>query len=149
MNKTETLTALEDAKKNHLEQMEKIESLINGKKIENPTPVSKMECEFGKIFYGNKDHFFRILGAQFYEKLDFLHERWHLDYVKINNIFFQERSNGFFSKFVGTDKINPLEYDKAKMYYVDLQAITKELLYLLDASTRRVSAQSDSKFKTH
>jgi hypothetical protein len=148
MNKEETIEALENAKKLHIQQMDKIKALIQGEEIENPTPVGKMECDFGKIFYGKKDDFFHILGAQFYEKLDLLHEKWHIDYVKINTLFFQEKKGGFFSKLIGSNKINPLDYDKAKLYFVELSSITEELLRLLDASLRRVGALSDSKFKS-
>lgn len=148
MNKKDTLKVLQDAKNRHIEQMEKIEALIAGKKIDNPTPVSKTECQFGVIFYGKKDDFFNILGAQFYERIDKLHEQWHIEYVKVNNIFFQEKKEGLFGKLLGTHKIDPLAYDKAKLYYVELQSITDELLRLLDASLRRVEALSDSKFKS-
>ena len=148
MNKADMLKALESAKKSHIEQMNKIESLLAGDVVENPTPVGKMECDFGKVFYGNQDDFFLILGAQFYQKLDALHEKWHLDYVKINDIFFKEKSEGFFSKLIGSNKINPLNYDKAKLYYVELSEVTNELLHLLDVSMRRVVALSDSKFKS-
>lgn len=148
MNKETTLNALQDAKKAHVEQMEKIETLLEGKKIKNPTPLGKTECQFGKIFYGNRDYFYSLLGAQFYEKLDLLHEQWHKEYAKINGLFFQEKSEGFFSKLLGSSKIDPLYYDKAKLYFVELNAITQELLKLLDTSMRRVEALSDTKFKT-
>ena len=148
MNKQDTLAILLDAKKRHIEQMGKIELLLAGKKVDNPTPLGKMECDFGKIFYGQKDVFFHLLGAQFYEKIDKLHEQWHLGYVKINALFFQEKSEGFFSKILGAHKIDPLTYDKAKLYYVELKAVTSELLKLLDISIRRVEATSDTKFKS-
>jgi len=147
MNKEETLKALEDAKRSHIEQMGKIVQLLSKKQILDPTPLNKKECEFGKIFYGNRETFYTILGAQFYEKLDFLHERWHKDYAKINVLFFQENKNGLFSKLLGANKIDPLAYDKAKLYYVELKSITDELLRVLDISLRRVEALNDSKFK--
>lgn len=148
MNKEMTLNALQDAKKRHLEQMEKIEILLGGKRIKNPTPVSKTECEFGKIFYGQKEHFYSLLGAQFYERLDLLHEQWHKQYAKIDALFFEEKSEGFLSKLLGSSKIDPLHYDKAKLYFVELNTITQELLKLLETSMRRVEALSDTKFKT-
>ena len=147
MNKEITLRTLEDAKLKHLQQMEKIKLLVAHKSVETPTPLSKVECHFGQLFYGNKDSFYTIVGAQFYEKLDKLHEDWHKEYAKIYAIFFQENKNGFLNKLLGKDKIDPLQYDKAKLYYRELEAITQELVRLLDISLRRVQALSESKFK--
>ena len=148
MNKSDTLKILLDVKNRHLEQMVKIDALVSGKNIENPTPISKMDCEFGSIFYGQKDDFFHLLGAQFYERIDKLHEQWHVEYIRIYNIFFLEKREGLLSKFLGAKKINSLDYDKAKLYFVELKSITGELLRLLDASLRRIEALSDSKFKS-
>lgn len=105
MNKEMTLNALQDAKKRHLEQMEKIEILLGGKRIKNPTPVSKTECEFGKIFYGQKEHFYSLLGAQFYERLDLLHEQWHKQYAKIDAFFLRRRVKVFYQNFWGAQKL--------------------------------------------
>lgn len=147
MNKSDTLQALESAKKSHIKQMDKIEALLDGRHVENPTAVGKTECAFGQVFYGQKEEFFTLIGAQFYNKIDKLHEDWHMNYTKVYNLFFQEKSKGFFSKLIGSHKIDPLDYDKGKMYYVELNEITKELLQLLDTSIRRLEALSDSKFK--
>jgi hypothetical protein len=147
MNKSEMLETLENAKKSHLEQMKKIEALVSGREVENPTAIGKMECDFGKIFYGNKECIFHVLGAQFFEKIDTLHERWHFEYVKIYNIFFKERKEGLFAKLTGADKVSSLERDKAKLYYTELKETTNELLHFLDASLRRAAALSNSKFK--
>lgn len=147
MNKKDTLEALENAKQSHISQMNKIKALLNGESVDNPTAVGKKECDFGKMFYGQRDDLYTLIGAQFYNKIDLLHEQWHLNYVKIYNLFFKEKKKGFFSKLIGANKINPLEYDRGKMYYVELSEVTKELLQLLDASIRRVEALSNSKFK--
>ncbi len=148
MNKQETLEALQSAKRYHLDQMEKIEDLLSHKNITNPTPLAKTECEFGKILYGNRDDFYSIVGAQFYEKLDFYHEQWHKEYLKIYKLFFEHKEQGMFSKLLGKSSVDPLAYDKAKLYYVELQSVTNELLRFLDASLRRVEALSDAKFKS-
>ena len=149
MNKEQTLQALENAKQSHIAQMEKIKDLLEEKNVNSPTPLAKSECEFGKILYGNREEFFSILGAQFYEKLDFFHEQWHKEYLKIYEIFFaQKKEGGIFSKLLGKNRLDPLVYDKAKLYYVELQSVTNELLRLLDLSLRRAEALSDSKFKS-
>jgi len=148
MNKADTLKALENAKKLHITQMGKIEVLLGGQMVDNPTAIGKMECECGKLFYGNKETMLPILGAQLYERLDKLHEKWHIDYAKIYNIFFKKEEKGFFSKLLGSNKVNPLELDKAKLYYAELNETTKQLLNVADAATRRVGALNEAKFKS-
>jgi len=146
MNKEEMITSLEHAKKLHIIQMEKIESLLKGESVENPTAVGKTECDYGKWFYGNKDQVIRILGAQLYERIDKLHEEWHYGYVRIFNIFFKEKKPGLFAKLLGVNKINPLELDKGKLYYTELNEVTKGLLAATDAAIRRAGALNESKF---
>ncbi len=51
MNKTQTLEAIEIARKSHETQMAKIEAAISGEKVENPTAVAKSMCNFGKWLY--------------------------------------------------------------------------------------------------
>ena len=140
------IKALEDAKKLHQLQMSKIEQLIEGKKIEHPTAVGKMDCECGSWFYSNKDKMVAILGLQLFERLDNTHEEWHREYSKIYNIFFKEEKKSFFSKLIGS-KVDPLELDKVKLYYSDLRKITESLLHTADSALRRVSALSSEKFK--
>jgi len=140
------LEALENAKAVHLAQMEKIASEIAGKKIDNPTALGKMECECGVWFYGHQEEMKAILGLQFFERLDKKHEKWHLDYSNIYNIFFKEEKKGFFSKMIGSSKHDMMELDKAQFYYSELKVDTQELLQVADAAIRRVSALSESKF---
>ncbi len=146
MNKQETINAIEHAREAHIKQMAKVESLIEGKHVDNLTSVSKMKCEFGQWLYGDKERVKNILGVQFYENLDMIHEAWHIQYAKIHAIFMHEKDEGFFSKFFGIHKINDLELERSKVYYKELEHITKDLLRVLDASQRRVQALSVSKF---
>jgi len=146
MDKITMIKALEDARKLHQLQMTKIQQLIAGKKIEHPTAVGKMDCECGLWFYGNKENLIAILGAQLFERLDKSHEAWHMEYRKIYNIFYKGEKKSFFSKLIGS-KVDTLELDKAKLYYSELQAITKELLHTAETAIRRVSALSDAKFR--
>jgi len=140
------LEAIENAKTVHLVQMEKIASEIAGKKIDNPTALGKMECECGVWFHEHEKEMKAILGLQFFERLDKKHEKWHLDYANIYNIFFKEEKKGFLSKIIGSSKHDMMELDKAKLYYSELKADTQELLQVADAAIRRVSALSESKF---
>ena len=146
MTKEKTLDAIKYAKEAHKEQMANIKFLIEGKHIDNLTPVSKMKCAFGQWFYKDDQNIKNILGVQFYDNLDSIHEAWHMQYAKIHAIFVSEKEEGFFSKLFKTHKISALELEKAKVYYKELEEITKDLLKVLDASQRRTQALSPSKF---
>ena len=146
MNKQETINANEHAREAHIGQMAKVKSLIEGKQVDNLTPISKIKCEFGQWLYGDRERVKSVLGVQFYENLDTAHEAWHVQYSKIHAIFVHEKDEGFFSKIFGTHKVNALEVEKAKVYYKDLELATKNLLRVLDASQRRVQALSEAKF---
>ena len=149
MTKSEMLDAIDRAKKTHLEQMDKIRSAINGHKVENPTALSKMECEYGVWFYGNEAQIKEILGAQLFDRLDIHHENWHKEYLNLYNIFFKEEEKkvGLFAKIFKRDEIDTLVLDKAKLYFVELQKTTDELLKVIESASRRVAALSDTKFK--
>jgi len=146
MNKTQMLEAMQNAKQIHLAQMEKIDNVLSNKKIDDPTPIGKMECECGKWFYSNEDEIKHVLGSQLFNKLDFVHENWHKQYAKIYDIFFKEEKKGFFAKLLG-NKVDDMLVDKAKLYYTELELLTKELLQTTDVATRRISALQESKFK--
>jgi len=147
MTKSESIEAIEKARLSHIKQMEKIEAVLNGMSIENPTAVSKMKCDFGKWLYGDeKDLIATVLGSLFYEQLDEAHENWHIEYAKIHALLFQEKKTGFFAKIFDSNKIDSLTIDKAKTYFVELEQITKTLLGLLEKCERRMDALSESKY---
>jgi len=146
MTKEQTLAAIKKAKETHEIQMQKIEAAINGKEISDPTAVEKTKCEFGKWLYDPQNHMQEIIGSQFYTNLDFEHEKWHREYARIFNILFKEKKKGLFSKLLGKPSVDPLEIDKAKLYYSELQETTAQLLKALASTERRVSALQETKF---
>jgi hypothetical protein len=105
-----------------------------------------MKCQFGQWLYGDDERVKTILGVQFYENLDTIHEAWHIQYAQIHAIFIGEEEKGFFSKIFKKHKVSTLEFEKAKLYYKELEHATNDLLRVLDSSLRRVQALSDSKF---
>jgi hypothetical protein len=147
MNKSKSLDAIENARKSHELQMAKIEALIFGKKVENPTAVAKTQCEFGKWLYNQDNRVKEILGALFYTEIETLHGKWHSEYLRIFEIFFKDKKPSFLSVFTGGSKIQAMDIDKAKFYYSELQVTTNELLKILASSQRRISALSESKFE--
>ncbi|MDY0121086.1 MAG: CZB domain-containing protein [Sulfurimonas sp.] len=147
MTKQQTLESIQTARKNHEVQMQKINALVSGKTIVDPTSVSKRECTFGKWLYEDEKYLREILGAQFYETIEQLHGKWHEQYYKIYEIFFTKPKPGLLSKVLKLNKVSMLEQDKAKLYYAELQQNTQELLNMMSVSERRVMALQDSKFK--
>lgn len=147
MTKQAMLDAIEKAKKTHLEQMHKIEAVINGEHVENPTALSKKECECGVWFYAHENEMKEILGVQLFDRLDKHHEEWHHEYLNIYNLFFKEdKKTGLFSKILGRNKVDTLTLDKACAYFVELQKATQNLLKASESATRRVSALQETKF---
>ena len=147
MKKSEMIAAIENAKLTHQEQMHKIELVISGEEVENPTPVSKIECQCGEWFNGNREAIIEILGLQLYERLDKSHEKWHLDYVNIYNLFFkEEKKKGLMKKLFSFTDNREMKVDKAKLYYIELKKDTEELLNITESALRRVSALSNTKF---
>lgn len=146
MDKEHTLEAINNARNAHISQMDKIESLIKGEEVQNPTAVAKTECQFGQWLYKNDNHIEDILGSQFYENIEVLHAKWHHEYLRIFKIFFKEKKKSFFSKLFKLNDMDEMELDKAKLYYSELQVTTNELLRALASSERRISALNESKF---
>lgn len=146
MKKEKALEAIEKAIESHKAQMAKIERLVYAQTVENPTAVSKVQCDFGKWLYNKENHVQEILGNQFYERLDTLHEKWHKEYFKIFKIFFPDDKKGFFSKLIGSKQVDTLALDKARLYYTEIGETTHDLLVVLSSSQRRMSALSESKF---
>jgi len=146
MNKKQTLDELEKARVSHIEQMNKIDSTLHNVKIARPTAVAQTECAFGKWLYSGDVHIESLIGEQFYNKIESLHSQWHKQYFKIYRICFPEEKKGIFSKILGSSGIDPMALDKAKLYYVELQEITSELLKVLASSRRRLEALNEAKF---
>ena len=147
MTKEETLEAIEKARLAHIEQMRKINMMLRGREVKNPTSVAKTECQFGQWLYGDTKEFLtNILGLQFYEELDNAHEKWHTEYAKIYELVVPKKKGGFFSKLLSSEEVDEMALDKAKAYNNDLEPNTENLLRMLEKSKRRINAMSESKF---
>ncbi len=147
MDKEKTIEAIVKARKAHQNQMRKIIALINGKEVDNPTAVLKTECDFGKWLYNTDNNLKGLLGAIFYNNLETLHARWHIEYSRLFDMFFKNRKkSGLFSKMFGSGKMDEMEIDKAKLYYSELEETTSELLKAIASSQRRIEALREEKF---
>ncbi len=147
MNKNETLKAILSAKKAHLDRMNRVNARLNSESDEELTIVSKKECGFGTWFYS--DHKLKsMLGTQFYDNLENLHSKWHIEYQKLYELCYKSRNKkGFVSKIVRRKTVSQMALDKARLYYSDLEITTSELVRAIDASYRRLNALNESYFK--
>ncbi len=101
MDKEKTLASIQNARRAHEAQMSKIKATINGERVENPTAVSKTKCDFGIWLYDDENHLRNILGSLFYDNMEVLHGKWHSEYLRIFEIFFQEQKKVFLQKYLG------------------------------------------------
>lgn len=148
MTKKQILHAIEHAYEYHTEQMEKVTLLIEGKKVKNPTPRMKDECEFGKWLYGDASRIKRLLGIQFYNEMEIIHEFWHIQYEKIYNIYYNDEEDGLLTKLFGNRrKLSEDEREEVRGYYKELSRATDDLLDALSASKRRIIALKEYIFK--
>lgn len=149
MTKQDMIQAIEQARQTHEEQMEKVRVIVKGEDVEEPTPLGKMECACGVWFYTNKEMMIKILGHQLFERLDTLHEKWHVDYSRIYEIYVehQKRKEGVIGKLF-FQNLSHKQREKLTLYYRELKEDTKELLNVTDTALRRVSALQDAKFET-
>jgi hypothetical protein len=146
MDKNETLKSILAAKKAHIDRMNKVKSRLDGVSEDELVLVSKQECGFGIWFYSD-ERLKRMLGTQFYENLETLHTKWHIEYQKLYELCYENRNKkGLFSKLVGNNKVSKMVIDKAKLYYSDLEITTGELIKAIDSSYRRLNALNESYF---
>ena len=146
MDKEKTIEAICNARKAHEIQMKKIQALLSGKEVENPTSVVKTECDFGKWLYDENNHLKELLGSLFYSNLETIHARWHIEYARVFDLYFKGKKGGLLSKMFKSGKVTDMELDKAKLYYSELEATTNELLKVIGSSQRRIEALNERKF---
>lgn len=147
MKKEHIIHAIEAAETYHEEQLDKVARLIKGEKIENPTPISKEACKFGKWLYGEAKDIQSILGLQFYDNMEIMHGFWHSEYKKIYDIFYDLDKNIVLSFLFGNRrKVEADMLKKAQEYFEELQSITQNLLKALHVSKKRVLVLSESFF---
>ncbi|WP_024954736.1 CZB domain-containing protein [Sulfurospirillum arcachonense] len=146
MNKNQTLQKMQDIRKVHVFQTDKILAAITGQKIDKPTALNSTECEFGKWLYDENNRLKDLWGSIFFNDIETIHAQWHKEYAKLFEILFKKKKKGLFSKMMNLSDIDPLDLDKAKLYYVELKETTSQLLKLLYLCEKRVSALNEEKF---
>ena len=148
MTRKQILRALEHAYEYHVEQMEKVTLLVEGNKVKNPTPRMKNECDFGKWLYGDASRIKRLLGIQFYDEMELIHEFWHIQYEKIYDLYYHDDEDGLLTKLFGNRRrLSEEEHKEVQEYYKALSRATDDLLDALSASKRRILALTEYTFK--
>ena len=149
MRKQDMIDAIENARQIHQNQMDKVRIIVRGEDVDEPTPLGKMECECGQWFYGNKEMMIKVFGHQLFERLDALHEKWHVEYSRIYEIYLehQKRKEGAIGKLFFKN-LNHKQKEKLGLYYRELKDVTKELMAVTESALRRVLALQESKFET-
>ena len=148
MTKKKVLKAIEHAYEYHMQQMEKVKLLIEGKRVKNPTPKVKNACEFGVWLYGDASRIKKLLGIQFYNSMEIIHEYWHIQYEKIYDLYYNDEQR-LFGKFLAyRKKLSDEERQEVEEAYAGLQRATEDLLEALIASKRRIIALKEHAF-TH
>ena len=148
MTKKDMIESIELARETHQAQMDIVRSIVKGEDVEEPVALGKMECPCGMWFYGNKDMMVKILGHQLFERLDALHEKWHVDYSRIHAIYVEHQKKK--EKMIGKlffQNLSHKQKEKLTLYYRELKEDTKELLNVAETALRRVSALQESKFE--
>ncbi|MCI5133128.1 MAG: hypothetical protein D3904_16840, partial [Candidatus Electrothrix sp. EH2] len=101
MDKIESITTLKIAAVSHRAWFSNAQALIDGVPLDKEkVPVSVLECEFGKWYYGEGQKLKSLPGFQ---ELEEAHEKLHATYMEIFTLLYGEenRKYSFFSKLIG------------------------------------------------
>jgi len=151
MDKAQTLQLIENIIKSNKTQMHNISTILEKKDGDELCSIAKNECDFGRLLYENEQHLKNVMGSLFYDKIEKLHEAWHVEYYNIYKILQKhikgkQEKKGFLSKIMGDKKISDMEIDKAKLYFSELKKAQAELQRSIEAAQRRLMALNESKF---
>jgi hypothetical protein len=142
-DKAKYLHDFEEIKKQHEQQVLKIEFLLNNNRAHEEIEKEDNFCSFN-VWALDNPTLEKLLGVQIYQKLTTAHTQWHIYYKKILQILFEEKT-GMLRKLFSS-KPSPQAIDKAKAYFDDLQQATKELNHAIAVCERRLNALSEAKF---
>lgn len=153
MEKHEILEHMRIAKASHAKWVQRANFLINDIKVEKDSiPISSAECGFGRWFYsdGQKLNALSNNPLECMQEIETLHTKLHDTYLEIYKIYFNKPSKGFFQSLFGMKKetISDEEKTAAKQAYVELEALSKQLIEQLNRLERRIIAVSDDKIKS-
>lgn len=152
MDKDKVLGQLRAAKAAHISWVQRAKMLIEGVSIdEKSIPVNSTECQFGKWFYsdGQSLNTLRNNPIECMSEIEDLHFKLHDIYLHIFKIYYETDKKGFFAKLFGKQKkVTEEDRTNAKQYYDEMNAVSKELVGVLNLMERRIAVLSDAELQS-
>lgn len=108
---------IEDAKKAHLEWLQRAENLVNNTLDDKVAPLSHESCKFGKLIHSEE---FANIDESLMEEIDTIHFLLHDNYSHIYNLL------------VNNENPSEEELTKAQEFFEMLKPISSTLLESLD-----------------
>ncbi|MDD5159548.1 MAG: CZB domain-containing protein [Sulfuricurvum sp.] len=148
MDKAVTLQLLSDAKRAHMNWVQRAQLLIDGLPIDKDAiPLSCSDCEFGQWLYREGEKITALGNIPYIGDIEKVHFDLHDHYMKIFRIYFADDNRSFLSKLLNSKKkISDQGKEMAKEYFSMLQATSEELLTLIGKLERRLRAIPESTF---
>jgi hypothetical protein len=150
LDKAITLQLLSDAKKAHVNWVQRAQLLIDGLPIDKDAiPLSCRDCEFGQWLYEHGQKLNELGNIPHLEDIEKVHFDTHDHYMKIYRIYFADDERSFLSKlFNSKEKISDQGKAMAKDHYKKLQVASDRLLILIGKLERRLFAIPEMTFNT-
>jgi hypothetical protein len=151
LDKAVTLQLLSDAKKAHINWVQRAQLLIDGLPIDKDAiPLSCRDCEFGQWLYEHGQKLNTLGNIPYLDDIEKVHFDTHDHYMKIYRIYFAETNRSFVSKLLKSKKkISDSEKELAKEHFKKLQIASDHLLLLIGKLERRLCAISESIFNAN
>lgn len=148
MDKAVTLQLLSDAKKAHVNWVQRAQLLIDGLPIDKDAiPLSCSDCEFGQWLYKHGQKLNTLGNVPQLGDIEKVHFDIHDQYMKIYKIYFADDDRTFLSKLLGSKKkISDQSQEMAKAHFKKLQIASDQLLLLIAKLERRLSAIPETTF---
>ena len=146
MKRNQIIQAIDEAKLAHENQMNNTRALLKWGDLTRMTALKKSNCRFNSWLDGAVFDVKKVLGEQFYIRLDMDQDEWHRDYVELYKIYSQRPKKGFFTKFFKGDELSPIEIKMLEFYKERLKTASNKLMNSVESAKRRVYAMPESRF---
>ncbi|MGD9969905.1 MAG: CZB domain-containing protein [Sulfuricurvum sp.] len=148
MDKAKTLELLGEAKKAHIQWVQRAKHLIEGLPIDQSAiPLGSTDCIFGQWFYGEGQKLHGIGNMDCLMEVEKSHFELHDHYMNIFKIYFGETNRSLLAKiFNSKKKVSDQEKEMARIYFSKLQDASTEVLELISRLERRLYALPQSSF---
>ncbi len=151
MEREEILGQLKIGKAIHIGWLQKARQIIDGFTInETSNPVTSTECKFGLWFYtdGQRLNSLRNNSPQSMKTIEKLHYTLHETYQDIYDIYYGDKSKGFFSSKFSKRKVKDNNIELAKVYYDKMKETTDDLITEFTRMERRIAVINTQEINT-